>query len=66
MTASNAALLASFRVVHQLMRRNDKNPTPSHPKKMRNSLFEQVRISILRRKIVSRRKKVVDLGSSGM
>lgn len=62
-TASRADLLASFRVIHQLMRRNDRNPTPSHPKKIRNSLFEQVNISIFSKKIVSRRKNAVALGS---
>jgi len=62
-TASNAALFASFRVVHHLIRRNDKNPTPSQPRNIRKRLFEQVRINIFSKKIVNRRKKAVDFGS---
>lgn len=65
-TASRAALLASFRVVHQLIRRKDKNPTPSHPKNIKKRLFEQVKINIFSKKIVNNRKKAVDLGSSDM
>ena len=65
-TASKAAPLASFRVVHHLISRNERNPTPSHPRNIKNSLFEQVRINIFNRKIVSSRKKAVDFGSSLM
>jgi len=64
MTASNADPLASFRVVHHLINRKDRNPTPSQPKKRRNSLLAQVSINIFNKKIVSKRKKAVPLGSS--
>ena len=65
-TASKAAPLASFRVVHHLIRRNDRNPTPSQPRKIRNRLLEQVKINMFNRNIVSSRKKAVDLGSSAI
>lgn len=65
-TASKAALLASFRVVHQLISKKERNPTPSHPKNIKNRLLEQVRINIFNKKIVSSRKKEVDLGSSAI
>ena len=65
-TASSAALLASFRVAHQLIKRKDKNPTPSHPKNIRNNLFEEVSINIFSRNIVNSRKKAFFLGSSSM
>jgi len=63
-TASRAALLASFRVVHHLIKRKDKKPTPSHPKNIRKRLFEQVNINIFNKNIVKRRKNLVDFGSS--
>lgn len=65
-TASKAALLASFRVVHQLINKKERNPTPSHPKNIKNSLLEQVKINIFNKKIVNNRKKADDLGSSAM
>lgn len=65
-TASKAALLASFRVVHQLISKKERNPTPSHPKNTKNRLLEQVRINIFNKKIVNSRKKEVDLGSSAI
>ena len=65
-TAAKADLLASFRVVHHLIRRKDKKPTPSHPKNSKNSLLEQVRINIFNRKIVNKRKNTFFLGSSSI
>jgi len=62
-TASSAALFASFRVVHHLIRRKDKNPTPSQPKNIRKRLLEQVSINIFNKNMVRRRKKAVDFGS---
>lgn len=65
-TASSADLLASFRVVHHLINRKERKPTPSHPKNSRNSLFAQVRINIFSKNMVRSRKKAVLLGSSLM
>lgn len=65
-TASRADLLASFRVDHHLINKKDKKPTPSHPRNIRNRLFEEVRISIFSRKIVRSRKKAFFLGSLTM
>lgn len=49
-TACRAAVLASARPCHQLIRRNDMIPTPSHPMNSRNRLLEIIRISIAIRK----------------
>lgn len=49
-TACRAAVLASARPCHQLIRRNDIIPTPSHPMNSRNILLETIRISIATRK----------------
>ena len=65
-TASRADLLASFRVAHHLMSKKERNPTPSHPKNTKNSLFDEVKINIFKRKMVKRRKKAFLLGSSFM
>jgi len=65
-TASRADLFASFRVIHQLIKRKERNPTPSQPKKIRNRLFEQVNISIFSKKMVSKRKNAVAFGSASM
>ncbi len=62
-TASSAALFASFRVVHHLISRNDRNPTPSQPRNIKKRLFEQVNINIFSKNMVSRRKNAVDFGS---
>lgn len=62
-TASSAALFASFRVVHHLISRKDKNPTPSQPRNIRKRLFEQVSINIFSKNMVNRRKNAVDFGS---
>lgn len=49
-TACRAAVLASARPCHQLIRRNDIIPTPSHPMNSRNRLLDMIRISIATRK----------------
>lgn len=49
-TACRAAVLASARPCHQLIRRNDMIPTPSQPMNSRNKLFEMIRMSMAIRK----------------
>lgn len=65
-TASKAELLASLRVDHHLISRKERKPTPSQPKKIKNRLFEHVRINIFNKKIVNSRKKAFFLGSSAI
>lgn len=53
--ACKAAVLASERVLHQLIRRKERNPTPSQPMRSWNRLLEEIRIIIAKRKIVNKR-----------
>lgn len=65
-TACKAAVFASARPCHQLISRKDMIPTPSHPMKSRNRLFETIRMSMA---IRNRRRKVknfVTCGSEAM
>lgn len=63
MMAWRAEDFASVRVVHHLMRRNERNPTPSHPMKNKNRFSAAVSISILSRKIIKSRKNFLLNGS---
>lgn len=64
--ACRAEALASCRVNHHPMSRNDKNPTPSHPMKNRKSLFEEVNKSIFKRNIINNRKNLTFNASLSM
>lgn len=65
-TACRAAVLASARPYHQPIRRKDIIPTPSHPMKIWNMLFAEIKISIAIRNINRYLKNRAILGSECM
>lgn len=63
MTACMAEFFAFVRDDHHLIRRNDRNPTPSHPMNIRKIFLEQVRIIILSKNMIRSRKNCFGVGS---
>jgi len=59
-------VLASERVNHHPMRRNERNPTPSHPINSWNMLLAEMRRIMASRKIVKNRKNSEMLVSEDM
>lgn len=65
-TAWRAAVLASARPCHQLIRRNDMIPTPSQPMNRTNRLLATIRMSMAIRKSSRYVKNFVIYGSEAM
>ena len=61
-----ADLFAFVRVIHHLIKRNDRKPTPSHPMNRRNMFSVEVNIIMFSRKIIKSRKKFFGAGSLPM
>jgi len=66
MIAWSAEVFAFARVNHQPIRRNERNPTPSHPINIWKRLLEEMMVIIASKNIARSRQKFSMYGSEAM